>query len=231
MTSSDPKGGRAPGPRSGWLPPTLAPNPSAGAAAKAAEAPVETLAAVRKRAYNEGFAEGLAAGRAQAEAMAAEIGTLLQAMASPFGDADAVLIRELTALVERVSEAVLDRELATGAYDIETLLEQALKVMGRVDLPVQLTVNPADAALCRDLQMPEGQTLELVEDASLQRGGLRLKAGSRIVDASVEARLQEVFASLRDGAGLPDPETEAATPLGAKAGDEVAVRDGAGHES
>ncbi|MEO1079352.1 MAG: FliH/SctL family protein [Pseudomonadota bacterium] len=226
MTSSNQEQGGASGTRSGWLPPSLDPGPSAGAAAGATEAQAEDPDAVRKRAYNEGFAEGLAAGRAQSEAIAAEIGTLLQAMASPFAEADAVLIRELTALVERVSEAVLDRELATGDYAIETLLERALKVMGSVDLPVQLTVNPADAALCRGLHMPEGQTLELLEDSSLQRGGLRLKAGNRIVDASVEARLQEVFASLRDGAGLPDPETEAGTPVSAiaDAGD-----DGEGH--
>ncbi len=225
MTSSDTEQGSAPGASAGWLPPTLAPG-GASAADRAAEAPVENPDAVRERAYNEGFAEGLAAGRAQGEAIAAEMGTLLQAMATPFRDADAVLIRELTALVERVSEAVLGRELTAGAYDLESLLHSALKVLGSVDLPVQLTVNPADAALCQGLQLPEGQVLEIIEDPTLHRGGLRLKSGSRIVDASVEARLQEVFASLREGAGLPDPEE---APAGAASDSEAATGDGGAH--
>jgi flagellar assembly protein FliH len=184
----------------GWRPPSLSGGASGGAGGGQ-----ENPERVRKRAYDEGFAEGLAAGRAQSEAIAAEMNALLAAMATPFRDADAALVGELVALVERTIGAVLERELESGAYDLQGTLSEALKALGSVSVPVELRMHPTDVALCRELGFPAEPALNVIEDPTLSRGGLRLKAGARVVDASIEARLAEVLASLRDAAGVPDP--------------------------
>ncbi|MEE4277796.1 MAG: FliH/SctL family protein [Halieaceae bacterium] len=199
MTSSDPK--------SAWRPPAL------GEVVKAKAGPTieEEAARIRKKAHAEGYAEGVAAGRARAESTVAELSALLQAMATPFQDADAALVRELVGLVERVAAAVIGRELEAGAYDLEQLIARSLDALGSAKVPIELRMNPADAALCRQhgFALAADQPVEIVEDGSLQRGGIHIRAGPRVVDASVEARLAEAFASLRNEAGIPEPALEA----------------------
>ena len=184
----------------GWEPPALAPR-----RAPAAGSPEQEAERLRREAYEAGYAEGLAAGRARAESIVGELSALLGALATPFRATDATLLRELVALVERTTRAVLGRELEAGAYDLEALLSEALAVLGTVTVPVELTLHPVDAALCREHALQLEGSVELREDSTLQRGGLRLRAGHRIVDASTERRLDEVLAKLRDGAGVPDP--------------------------
>jgi hypothetical protein len=97
------------------------------------------------------------------------------------------------------------RQLADDAFGPRATCSDALAVLGSVSVPVEVYLNPADHALCREhgLELPATATLR--KDGALRRGGLRLQAGHRIVDASIERRLDEVLASLRDAAGVPDP--------------------------
>ncbi|MDP5072206.1 MAG: FliH/SctL family protein, partial [Congregibacter sp.] len=175
---------------------------SSPAAAAAAPAAVD-VRAERQKGYDAGYAEGLAAGRAQAQGLVAQMNVLLSAMAAPFTDSDAVLLRELLLLTERVARAVIRRELEAG-IDIEQVLADALDALGSVSIPVQLTLNPLDAAVCKDLGLLPNERFELRENSALQRGGLQLRAGHSFVDASVESRIEAALASLRADAGLPE---------------------------
>lgn len=157
----------------------------------------------RQKGYDAGFAEGLAAGRAQAQSVVAQMDALLKAMAAPFQETDAVLLRELLSLTERIARAVIRRELDSGV-DIEQVLADALAALGSVSVPVELTLNPIDAALCLDLGLLPNKRFELQENPRLARGGLQLRAGHSFVDASVESRLDAALATLRSDAGLPE---------------------------
>lgn len=196
----------------GWAPPTLSRVDAVKKApAKVAAPDTEQL---RREAREAGLAEGLAAGRAQSERTAAEMNALLQAMVEPFRDSEAMLLRDLMNLVERVVAAVLEREISQSPSDIEQVLKEALQTLGSVQVPVELTLNPQDAAACRDLGLTIKSGMTMVEDPSIRRGGLKLEAGSSIVDATVEARLEEVLAALRDQAGLPQHDDEDAAADG-----------------
>lgn len=188
--------------KNGWSPPALAQAPAEKTASPPQATPQENAEQERRRGYDIGYAEGLAAGRAQGESIAAEMSTLLQAMAAPFRDSEAAVLRELLELVEKAVSAVVDRELQSADYDLEKLLRESLEVLGSVQRDVELTLNPADAAITRDLGLAPEVTL--IEDSRMHRGGLRLRAGHRLVDASVAARLQAVLAGMREQAGVPE---------------------------
>ena len=208
-------------------PQRLASRAAAPAAPPPPAAPVDAgaeLEAARRRGYDAGFAEGLAAGRAQAESVAAQMQALLDAMAAPFRDSDAVLLRELLDLTEQVCRAVIGRELRSGV-DIEALLREALAALGASAVPVELSLHPDDAALCRDSGVLPDERYQVVETTAVERGGLQLRAGARFVDASVEARIEAALAALRAEAGVPLDDAPAKTappPPPAAGGDEPA---------
>lgn len=166
---------------------------------------------IREAAYRAGFdqgcAEGRAAGRAEAQALAGRMQGLLQALAAPFAQTDAELMRELLALTERVCRALLARELRTDSEAIARVLAAALDALGESHTAVELTLNPADAGLCRELGLvTEGAgEFTLREDAEVQRGGVLLRRGSERIDARIETRLRAIIESLYAQADLPEP--------------------------
>lgn len=166
---------------------------------------------IREAAYRDGFdqgcAEGRAAGRAEAQALVGRMQGLLQALATPFAQTDAELMRELLALTERVCRALLARELRTDSEAIARVLAAALDALGESHTAVELTLNPADARLCRELGLvTEGAGgFTLREDAEVQRGGVLLRRGSERIDARIETRLRAIIESLYAQADLPEP--------------------------
>lgn len=206
MTLSDPQNANA-----SWAPSALgalsqggsAAQPSRSATPAASATPSPDAQEERKKGYDAGYAEGLAAGQAKAQSAVTQINALLGAMAAPFEETDAVLLRELLALTERVARAVIRREL-DKRVDIEQVLADALSALGSVSVPVTLILNPADAALCRDFGLVPEEHYLLKENSALARGGLQLHAGHSFVDATVESRIASALAALRAEVGLPE---------------------------
>ncbi len=206
MTSSDP--GKA---RSWQLPPLqqVEPEPPPDLAGMAESA--------RAEGYAAGHAEGRAAGLAAAEAAAAELTALCRAMVMPFREQETVLLADLASLVSRVATAVVRRELETSPAVIEAVLAEALAVMGTVEGAISIRLHPRDYQRAREFLagLQSGQQVELLEDASVSRGGCLLSAAASFLDASVERRLEDSLQALRDATdGSPAPGDAALRPEG-----------------
>lgn len=205
----------------GWEPPPLTSQPmhpaaipaTATAAAPAQPSAQEQGERARKQGYDAGYAEGVAAGRDDAKALTQEVEALIDAFAAPFAESDATLTRQVLELTERITRAVLKRELHTDSSAIEAVVTEALAVLADGSSRIELSINPADAALCRDLGMSIRGNVVLVENSQLHRGGVELRSGSRLVDASIETRLQSVLESLYVDAGLPAPEPSSSAAI------------------
>lgn len=193
MTSSDA------GTASLWEPPALA-QPRPSSAPPPADTGAAELERLRKEAREAGYAEGLAAGRARVEESAQELGQLVEALARPFRATDAALLRSLVDLVEQVVRAVLQRELEAG-LDLEPVLRDALAALDESAERVEILVSPADKAQLEAIGT--GLEASVIADPAVERGGLVLRSGPGTVDATLEARLAETMASLRDAAGVP----------------------------
>ena len=166
----------------------------------------EALKEVREEAYRAAFAQGFEEGRAEAQALARRMRELLQALEAPFAQTDAGLMRELLGLTERVCRALLERELRTDREAIARVLSAALDALGESHTAVELTLNPADALLCRELGVVTEGTGEftLRENAEVRRGGVLLRRGSERIDARIETRLRTLIEGLYAQAGLPE---------------------------
>ncbi len=186
-----------------WSPPQL--GRVVGLGAQATHDP-EVTEAARQEGFQQGFQQGLSEGRAQGQQLIGSLQSLIDAMAVPFQESDAELVSTLLDLTRRVSEAVLRRELQLDPGIVTSVLEEALRVLNDEQRDVSVRINPQDAALCRQMGLVEREKVTFVEDPGIQRGGLEVKSGSQLVDARVEARLQQVLANLYLEAGLPEPE-------------------------
>lgn len=192
----------------GWTPPALR-----GTVA-VVEAPLVDLEheaeLARQRGYDAGFAQGKAAAQAQAEQPVAEMNALLASLVSAYADTDSSLLRDILNLTRRVSEAVLRRELMTDSDTLETVIGEALALLADAPVTIELSLHPADAQRTRELGLLDHDRVTVRESQRMQRGGLELRSGNTLLDASVEARLQAVLETLYSDAGLPAPTADSA---------------------
>jgi len=145
----------------------------------------------REDGYAAGLAEGRAAARAEIAAQVARIQAIVDALAAPFANLDAAVENELVLLATTAAQRIVRRELSLSPERVLDAVRDALAALPAYARNVKLFLSPDDAALIRDhlAAGTSGHAYEIVEDATLTRGGCRVHADTSHVDATLETRL------------------------------------------
>jgi len=165
----------------------------------------EEAAALIQQAYDEGLRRGEDAGRVAFEARIAGVAELLEQAARDMHTARTEYLDSLepqvVELVNLVARRTLQRELSTDTALISATVRRALAKLGdRQRLVARL--HPEDAAIMRDeradlLENFVGiEELHLVIDDTLTRGSCVIDSTTMMVDARLDALLEEVLAEL-----------------------------------
>src|SRR4051812_10284545 len=182
--------------------------PEVGAGTKAPSPNLRTLRQLedveqraREDGYTAGLAEGRVAARAEVAAQVARIQSIVAALASPFANLDAAVESELVLLATTAATRIVRHELSVAPERILNAVRDALTALPAYARNVKLLLSPDDAALVREHLAPgtSGHAWDIVEDASLTRGGCRVMADTSQVDATLEARLATIIDAMLGG--------------------------------
>jgi flagellar assembly protein FliH len=182
--------------------------PEVGASTKASAPNLRTLRQledVEQRAREDGYAAGLAEGRAAAKseiaAQVARIEAIVAALAAPFQNLDAAVESELVLLATTAATRIVRHELVLAPERILGAVQGALAALPAYARNVKLFLAPDDAALVREHLAPgaSGHAWDIVEDATLTRGGCRVMADTSQVDATLETRLATIIDAMLGG--------------------------------
>lgn len=182
--------------------------PEVGAGTKTPPPNLRTLRQledVEQRAREDGYAAGLAEGRAAAKAElsahVARIEAIVAALAAPFQNLDAAVESELVLLATTAATRIVRHELSIAPERILGAVQGALAALPAYARNVKLFLAPDDAALVREHLAPgtSGHAWDIVEDASLTRGGCRVMADTSQVDATLETRLATIIDAMLGG--------------------------------
>jgi len=192
--------------------PALAPGAEAGTAA--ALEPVvtddvllaehrERLAALEREAFTKGYAQGeragLEAGGKRAEAMLRRIGQTIEEL----GGLRQTLIheteREMVQLALTLARRVVHREVTLDPELAAALAHVALERLGTTT-PATIRLNPEDyTVVAQDGARWAGQTVTVVPDPSISRGGCLVDTAFGSVDATIERQFDELSRALFGG--------------------------------
>lgn len=175
---------------------------------------VEEIEAIQKQAYNEGFAlgkqEGYQAGFVEGskkgydenvhliEARTDQLIAVLESFATPFKHLDDSVEKALADLSVKIARQILHREIELDSGQIIAAVKAAINALPIASQNVRLYLNPEDADLVRfNLGLGETQSAwEIIEDASITRGGCKVDTEISHVDATVENRLNAVLETM-----------------------------------
>jgi flagellar assembly protein FliH len=202
--------------------PAAAPRPMAASATAAAFAPApdappaappaedillaehrERLAALEREAFTKGYAQGeragMEAGGKRAEAMLRRIGQTIEEL----GGLRQTLIheteREMVQLALTLARRVVHREVTLDPELAAALAHVALERLGTTT-PATIRLNPEDyTVVAQDSARWGGQTVTVVPDPSISRGGCLVDSAFGSVDATIERQFDELSRALFGG--------------------------------
>jgi len=180
-----------------------------GSAAQLQAALAEGFQEGLNKGYQEGFESGVAGGaeeaRAEGRAQGREEGLTemrqrfaalakpVEALRSEFlqlqSEYQAALRREVVDLVEKVARQVIRAELTLKPAQLLALVNETLAQMPVRRDGVQVFLNTDDLRRVQELAPEQGRAWNLMPDAALAAGEIRLIAGGREADAGAEQRL------------------------------------------
>lgn len=154
----------------------------------------------RGEARREGFEEGLAAGQAEVASRVDRLDSLLHALHKPFEDLDDSVETQLVELSVAIVKQLFRREVKIDPKQIIGVAREAIKVLPIANRNVQLHLHPDDAELVRQALSPADGDVSwsLVEDPLITRGGCRVTSDASQIDATAEARIHKVLATVFD---------------------------------
>jgi flagellar assembly protein FliH len=158
-----------------------------------------------KEAYDEGLkkgqADGVAAGALELKKRARLLDELLAKLDRPFVDLDDQVEQQLVGLTIAVARQLIRREIKAEPGEVIAVVREALNALPAASRNVQVHLHPDDARWVLDI-MASSQNerhWQVVEDATLARGGCVVATDTARIDASVETRLASIAAKLLGG--------------------------------
>jgi flagellar assembly protein FliH len=161
----------------------------------------------RADGYEAGHREGLEAGRLEALAEAApriaRLDQLLTSLDEDLQRVDRELAHEVVQLGLAVARKLVGAALEARPEIVQECVEEALRHVVQSAGPVNVMVNPEEAAIVRTHLEASSRAGAWVlrEDASIARGGCRVVTGAGEVDATLGSRWERITSALGEPLG------------------------------
>jgi flagellar assembly protein FliH len=168
---------------------------------------VQSIEALQKEAQEEGFkagfeqgseagyAAGLESGQQEIALSVKSLQSLMTTLNTPLLELEKAVESDLVNLVMTMTKQLLRRELKADPEQVIGAMRAALAVLPNNDRKLKVYLNPQDVALVKKgLSVEQGDaSWQWIEDPLLARGGVRLETADTIIDATIEARLNNVI--------------------------------------
>ncbi|WP_339897767.1 flagellar assembly protein FliH [uncultured Gilvimarinus sp.] len=151
----------------------------------------------QQQGYDDGYRQGQERGGEDIRQLLTieqqTFASLVQALKEPVDTQDEKLEVLLLTMIERISRAVVGRDLLTQPVDILPLVQQSIAALPSPGNNVTLHLNLADHDCVQRYAQEHGHDWTLRVDPGISAGGVRVNTADSLVDFTVERRLEETL--------------------------------------
>jgi len=151
----------------------------------------------QQQGYEEGYRQGQERGAEDIRQVLSieqqTFASLVKALKEPVDQQDEKLETLLLTIVERISRAVVARELVTQPVDIVPLIRQSIAALPTPGNNIILHLNLADHDCVKRYAEEHGHDWSLHVSPDISAGGVRVSTKASVVDDTVERRLDETI--------------------------------------
>lgn len=159
---------------------------------------VDQIDRMHQTAHSEGFEQGYRDGQARVAAEAEKLAALLRNVAADIDEFDRNIADNVMSFALVVAQAVLRTDLDHRPELIIPVIREALAEFPTTGHSRQLHLHPQDAAIVKQhgSDLVSSGRIEIVEDASIEPGGCRLRSDIGEVDATLPTRWKRALSAL-----------------------------------
>lgn len=177
---------------------------STAASAEPAEAPSlmseAKLAELHDKARREGWEQGLNEGRAAAkqelEAQAQRWQNLMNQLAQPLAAVDAAVQTQLLDLAMTLASQLAQHEISLHPEQVLRVVREAIALLPAASGRIRVQLHPDDLRFVQGQLTPDEAHWQLVDNASMRRGGVQVSTDNTHIDERFETRLARTFERL-----------------------------------
>ncbi|MBI3348057.1 MAG: flagellar biosynthesis protein [Burkholderiales bacterium] len=162
----------------------------------------EQLHAARQSGYQDGYRDGMAAldafKHSFAQQISSQVGTLVKNFDAELQALEGDMAQSLARIAVELARQVVRSEIEQRPELIARVAHDAVEALQLSARHVRVRVHPDDYPLVRDGAGTEMQAREaqLIPDADVPRGGVRVDADIASVDATLATRWQQAMSSI-----------------------------------
>jgi flagellar assembly protein FliH len=166
---------------------------------------VQSLEALHKEAYDEGFAlgraQGLEQGANEINEQVQRFAGLAASLARPFEILDEEVVDAVADLAILVARHLVRRELKIAPGEIVAVVRDTMQHLPVAARNPRLRMHPEDIELVENALVigEESQSWRMQPDPLMTRGGCIVETDASRIDASVEARLAAIVSKMFGG--------------------------------
>ncbi|MDE3020285.1 MAG: flagellar assembly protein FliH [Pseudomonadota bacterium] len=152
---------------------------------------------IQELAYREGYSTGYAEGMREVNEKARMLALLLNGITAARKKWSEEIEGDTLRLVMALSKQFLRRVLPAKPDLVSAVIREAIASLPWLELPPRLFLHPEDARIVRELmseELAEGKW-QIIEDALISRGGVKIETVLNTVDATLEGRWKHLLAA------------------------------------
>ncbi len=162
---------------------------------------------IRQQAYEEGYAQGVEQGLQQTlqqkSALKEKIINIINKLQYPLNKIDEQIEKELLQLSVLIAKQVVRRELQQDPQQIAAVIRECLAILPSSNTKPKIRLHPDDFRCIQEIYpttaKDEESGWQLVEDSSITPGGCMVDTRSSHIDATIEARINQISTKMLGG--------------------------------
>lgn len=158
----------------------------------------------------EGYQSAFQKARAEIEALQSRLRTIADRLFDPMSKQDEVVEQFVVDLALGIAKKLVCETISANPEALVNIVREALEALPKGAKNIRIYLNDDDLSLLEGLRNPMLSEWNLVADAQLSSGSVRLETQESIVDYSLETRIQQYLESVAEpNAPLQEPDLPA----------------------
>jgi len=158
----------------------------------------------REEGYEKGYSDGMNAAKNEINKTSGALTSFIKILDEPYKQVTDNVVETIKHLAVIIAGQIIRREINQDENIIIAAINKSIALISEIETPMSVHVHPDDISAVRGYLDNVSGNIKFVDDITISRGGCRIDTSMSIIDATIEAQIKEIAATLIGGSRVED---------------------------
>ena len=152
----------------------------------------------KKKAFELGYQEGLSKINEEWQEKLSLISSLAQALENPLESVDQIIQENTVNIAVAIANQIIKRELSIDSGQIVSVVKQAIELMPKDDLQINISINPKDEEKVKKLFLDNEHLSKynIIQDPTISVGGCKAYTDYSMLDLTIDKQIATICSQI-----------------------------------